>query len=113
VTFFEQIGVGVVGFFIGNLLFARVVTVAAAISSVVKDGSLPEGSKVGQITMMVLFSDGLWISGVAGALAYYLHDAAWFDTVAWGALIAITFYSFIAIWMAWQYWHRKRTNNAA
>jgi hypothetical protein len=103
-------GLGMVGFLIGNLLFAKIGRWAVAIYEVTRDPG--GGSKGGRLANVTLLSSGPWFAIAVGIFAYYAHAQTWVVPIFVGAVIAIGLFSAIGVYFAWK--HRKRAKaNAA
>jgi hypothetical protein len=95
---FVNVGLGMVGFLIGNLLFARVVSWLAAIHEITKDPS--ESSRAGRFVSVTLLSSGPWFMVAAGVFAYYIRASSWAVWVYVGAITAIVFFCALGLYYA-------------
>src|SRR5687767_15076304 len=89
---FANIGLGMIGFLIGNLLFARVGRWIHTIYEMVQSG----GPRAGVIAMLLLH-DGPWLLIVASFFAYYISPRAWSTPMYVGAAVAIVFFGAITV----------------
>jgi hypothetical protein len=105
---FLNVGLGMVGFLIGNLLFARVVSWLAAIHEIAKD---PNGnSKAGRFASATLLSSGPWFAVAAGIFAYYIRASSWAVWIYLGAITAVAFFSVLGLYFARKANQRGRAN---
>jgi hypothetical protein len=90
------IGLGMIGFLIGNLLFSRVGVWIGTIYEIAKDQR--EGSKGVRLASAIFLSDGPWFLIVTVIFAAYVHSESWATPIFFGAVIAIVFFS---LWAAY------------
>ena len=105
---FVNIGLGMVGFLIGNLLFARVVSWLAAIYEVTKDPN--EKSRASRFASVTLLSSGPWFVVAAGVFAYYIRASSWAVWIYVGAITAIAFFSSLSLYLTRKASQRRRAN---
>ena len=95
---FVNVGLGMAGFMIGNLLFAKVGRWLATVYEIAKDPS--ENSKAGRFASATFLSSGPWFAIAAGMFAYYIHARSWAVWIYVGAAAAIVFFIAIAVYLA-------------
>jgi hypothetical protein len=89
--FAAAIGLGLVGFFIGNLLFSKVIIWIATVYEIAKDRS--GAPKAPRLAAATLLGAGLWFLLVAAMFAFYVRDESWAPPIFIGAGSAIVFFS--------------------
>jgi len=87
-----------IGFLIGNVLFARVGAWIATIYEIAKDQGL--GSKGIRLASAALLSDGPWFLIATGIFAAYVHSESWATPIFAGAVVAIAFFSAFTAYLA-------------
>jgi hypothetical protein len=104
-----MIGLGMIGFLLGNLLFSRVGVWIATIYAIAKDQS--EGSKSARLASVILLSDGPWFLIATAIFAVYLRSESWATPIFFGAVIAIAVFSLVTAY----YWRKagRRREGAA
>ena len=103
-----NVGLGMVGFLFGNLLFAKVGRWLATIYEIAKDPN--ENARVGRFASATLLSSGPWFALAAGIFAYYIRAASWAVWIYIGAVLAIAFFSAIGLHFARKANQRRRAN---
>lgn len=96
-TILANVGLGMIGLFLGNMLFAKVGEWIVTIYGIAKDG---EGSKAPRIAFAALFSAGPWFLGVTGLFAFYVYSKPWAIWIFVGAACAIVFFGLLSLYLA-------------
>jgi hypothetical protein len=91
------IGLGMIGFLVGNLLFSKVGMWIATIYAIAKDGA--ESSKGARLASATFLSAGPWFLVATAMFAVYVHSKSWAPPIFAGAVIAITFFSLFAVYL--------------
>jgi hypothetical protein len=92
------IGLGLIGFFVGNLLFSKVIVWAATICEIVKDGSATP--KAARLAAATLLGAGPWFLIVATMFAYFVRAEWWATPLFIGAASALVFFSLLTVHFA-------------
>jgi hypothetical protein len=96
-----NIGLGAIGFSIGNLLFAKVGRwLMSAHEIITEPQNIEAPSKAARLASATLLSSGPWFAGVVAVLAYYVHAESWSLPIFVGAVVAIAFFGVLAIYLA-------------
>ncbi len=103
-----NVGLGMIGFVIGNLLFARVVSWLAAIYETAKDPN--EESRVSRFVSATLLSSGPWFAVAAGIFAYYIRAASWAVWIYVGVITAIVFFCAMTLYLTRKANQRVKAN---
>lgn len=96
---FWNLGLAMIGFVVGNLLFSGVLRWGAAVYEISKDAS---GGKPWRIVLASLPSSGPWFAVVVAFVAYYVHAQPWAVWLGVGGLAGIIVFTALAL-----YWMRK------
>jgi hypothetical protein len=99
------IGLGMIGFLIGNLAFSRVGHWVVALHQIAKDDSVT--AKTGKIASVTLLSAGPWFVVAVAVFAYFVHSESWSTPIFIGAFVAIAFFSALAVHFARKARHAK------
>ena len=105
---FVNVGIGMAGFMIGSLLFAKVGRWLATVYESAKDPNAK--SKAGRFASATLLSSGPWFAIAAGMFAYYIHALSWAIWIYVGAGIAVVLFSCIAFYLARKASQSERAN---
>jgi xanthine/uracil permease len=92
------IGLGMIGFLIGNLLFSKVGMWIATIYEITKDGG--DGSKGARLAAAIFLGAGPWFLIATAMFAVYVHSESWAPPIFVGTVIAIIFFSLFAVYLA-------------
>jgi hypothetical protein len=104
------IGLGMIGFFVGTLLFARVGRWIATIYEIAKG---PEGEAKGiRLATAALLSDGPWLLFATVFSGNYLRTEPWALSILGGLAIAIAFFSGYTLFLARKAPRSNRENAA-
>jgi uncharacterized BrkB/YihY/UPF0761 family membrane protein len=91
------IGLGMIGFLIGNLLFSKLGMWMATIYEIAKDqGEASRGVRLASATFL---SAGPWFLIATVIFAVYVRSESWATPIFVGAVIAITFFSLFAVYL--------------
>ena len=106
---FAALGLGVAGFAIGNLLFARIGRWLLTIQEIRAEAPTRESrSKWKRLAAATLLSSGPWLAIVAGIFLTYIRAEAWALPLYVGIAVALAFFGAIALFII-----RKGQRNAA
>jgi hypothetical protein len=107
---FVPIGLVVVGFFAGTLIFAKVGRWMVTLYELLKERTeMSVSSKAAALVSASLLSSGPWIFILAVIFAYYVFSESWAVWVFVGFCGAIVFFSLLSIFLA----HKAKRENAA
>jgi hypothetical protein len=113
VNLLEIVGVGMIGFFLGNLLFSAVGRWIATLYTIAKDRTKAGArSKNWKIASVTLLSSGPWMLVVVPFFAYHVHSKTWAMWLFAGVFTSILFFSVVTIHFARKA-SRLRRDNAA
>jgi hypothetical protein len=104
------IGLGMIGFLIGNLLFSNVVAWIGTIYEIAKVPA--EGSKGVRLASAAFLTSGPWFLAATAIFAVYVRSESWAPPIFVGAAIAIVFFSAFAWYIARKAARLKRQNAA-
>ncbi len=92
-----SIGLGMIGFLIGNIAFSRVGHWIVALHQIAKDEG---GAKTSKFASAMLLSAGPWFLVAVGVFAYFIYPQPWSTPIFVGALIAVVFFSAFSVHLA-------------
>jgi hypothetical protein len=96
-TILVNVGLAMIGFLVGNMLFAKVGESIVTIHGIAKDD---EGSKAPRIAFAALLSAGPWFLVASGRFAFYVHSKPWAIWIFVGKACAIVFFSAFSLYLA-------------
>jgi len=107
------IGLVIVGFFAGTLVFSRVGQWVATLYELLKDHTeMRASSRVGKLMSASLLSSGPWILIVAAIFAYYVISKPWAVWLFAGFCGAIVVFCLLSIYLARKAAVARRENAA-
>lgn len=92
------LGLGMIGFLIGNLLFSNVGVWIGTIYEVAK--APDEGSKGVKLASAAFLASGPWFLAATALFAIYVRSESWAAPIFVGAMIAIAFFSVLTWYLA-------------
>ena len=108
-----EFGLGIVGFFVGNLLFSKVGRWLATIYSIARANPQPDGvSKAGQIASASVLNSGPWFAVAYIVFAYYIRSEAWALPIFVGTMVALVLFAALGLYMVRKFKRRKQANAA-
>ena len=105
-----ELGLGMAGFLIGNLVFSKIARWLATIHAISK--SQDPSPKAVQIASATLLNSGPWFAIAVGVFAYYAHSKAWALPIFIGAVVALLYVIGLGLYVARKIRQRRNANAA-